>query len=271
MKTIDTSKLSYAYIDAQPIDIDWTAARGEDGDGIDIHLPEITAAVLEDYGHKPEAFDLDDWLTDNLTSYLTSFERERFEATAEEQELALDDWLLANWRDWLHVDTVHKIEVDMQDAKKEHDEDALEQAIEEFKGSSAYYEWEEGFMPMMNALWPCEPRYGMTDELAATAIDQHAGATVLVTINNEQHHGLQGIAMTGGGMNMSWDLCAAYICCSCIPPLRLLTDMPKFAGMKSSELTRAVLECMDLAADWLKSRAERLREYRADMDQYLSK
>jgi hypothetical protein len=273
MTRIDTSSLSYAFIDAQPIDIDWDAARGEDGDGIEIHLPEITATVLDDHGHEPEAFDQDAWLDDNLRAYCAAAQLENIVELAELDMTDADeaaDWLRANWRDRLPARTVLEIDVAMREAKEEHDEEALEQAVEDFKSSDDFYEWQDSYQPMMNALWPCEPRYGLADEDAATAIDRYAGATALVTINSEQHHGLQGIAMTGGGMDMSWDICAAYICCGCIPPIRLLADVPHFAGQKSSELTQAVLECMDLAADWLTSRAERLRQYRADTEKPLS-
>lgn len=269
--TIDTSSLSHAYLDAQPIDIDWDEARGDDGDGLDIHLPEITRAVLEDYGHEPEAFDAASWLEDNLEAYIGADWWQKLTDHAERDEMGLADWLRDNWRYQLDAATGDTVGAAMQEAKEEHDEDALERAVEDFRGSNGYYEWEDGHQPVMNALWPCEPRYGMSDEDAATAIDRYAGATVLVTINNEQHHGLQGIAMTGGGMDLSWDLAAAYVCCGCIPPVRLLSDMPRYAGMRMDPMRAAILECMDLAADWMASRADSLRQCRAAMDRRLTK
>lgn len=286
MNKIDTSSLSYAYIDAQPIDIDWTAARGEDGDGLTIHLPEITAAVLADYGagHEPEEFDAAAWLEDNVLDYLSAERIEELTAAFSlEDSTELAEAIAAHdaWKDCttfraaadqvFNEDEATIIALRMEDDKAEHDEDALEQAVEEFRSSSAYYEWEEAFQPMMNALWPCEPRYGMTDEDAATAIDRYAGSTVLVTLNSEVHNGLQGIAMTGGGMDMSWDLCAAYICCGCIPPVRLLSSVPHFAGQRMAPMKQAVLECMDLAADWLEARAQRMRSYRAETEKHLTK
>lgn len=272
MRTIDTSTLSYAYIDAAPLDIDWEAARGEDLEGLTIHLPEITADILDQYGDKPEAFDADDWLEDNITYHVDIHQRVKMDPLAAEAGYGdVDEWLARNWRTVLDADKITEIEAAMAEAKEQHDEEALEEAVEEFKRSDSFYEWHDSFQPIMNYLWPCEPRYGMADEDAATAIDQHAGATVLVTINSDQHNGLQGIALTGGGMDMSWDICAAYLCCGCIPPVRLLSGVPHFAGQKNSELTRAVLECMDLAADWLESKAKRIREYRADTEKHLSK
>jgi hypothetical protein len=273
MHTIDTSKLAYDFLSAQSRSVDWDVARREDDEGVTVHLPEITADVLAEYGSEPEAFDADDWLEDNLESYLTPAQLETFTARAETDEDSLDDWLRANWRYQLSADTIAQVEADMAAAKEEHDEEALEQAVQDFEHSDGWYEWKDSFEPAMTFIWPCNP-YRISDQDAATLINELAGSTSLVTItppDDSSEDETQGIVLTGGGMDLSWDICAAYICCGQIPPVRLLSGLPSFAGHNMSPMAKAILECMDLAADALESRAQRLREDRARFEDRLTK
>lgn len=272
MRTIDTSKLAYDFINAQSRSIDWDAARREDGEGVTVHMPAITAEVLAEYGREPDAFDAADWQADNLASYMTP-DQLHFAELALQADADLDDWLVWHWRDHFTADQIAQVDADMADAKEEHDEEALEEAIERFEHSDGWYEWKDSFEPAMNFIWPCQP-YRINDQDAATLINELAGSTSLVTItppDDSSEDETQGIVLTGGGMDLSWDICAAYICCGQIPPARLLSNLPSFAGHTMSPMAKAILECMDLAADALESRAKRLREDRARFEERLSK
>lgn len=294
MTKIDTSALAYDFLDAQSRSIDWDAARREDGEGVTVHMPAITREVLEEYGHEPEAFDVTSWIEDNITDYLTADRQQELVAALgleEHNELPpvgaveLAEIIAAHdaWKDaptfraaadqLFNEDEAATIANALEEAKEEHDEQALEEETERFQGSDDWYEWQDSMQPAMNFIWPCEP-FRIDDEGAATLINELAGSTSLVTItppDDSSEDETQGIVLTGGGMDLSWDICAAYICCGQIPPTRLLIGLPRFAGHTMSPMAKAVLECIDLCADWHEARAQRLRQERASLEDRLTK
>jgi hypothetical protein len=274
-KHIDTSALGYRFIDASSRSVDWSKARGEDMEGVTVHLPAVTLAQLEAHDHAPDEFDAADWLEDNLSSYLSPDDqfiigRTTMDAGIEDAE----EWFVANWRTILSPEKIEEIEADLAEAKAEHDEEALEEAIDGFKGSDAWYEWKDSYEPAMNFIWPCEPSYRRSLEDAATMIEELAGATALVTITPPEdsvEDETTGIVLTGGGMDLSWDICAAYICCGQIPPIRLLEDLPLFAGAKRGPMQAAIMECIELAASWMEGKASRMREHRTRIEHNFNK
>lgn len=156
---------------------------------------------------------------------------------------------------------------DFYDDPEEDAEQALEQAREAFEQSDEYVEWQDGFWPVMNAFWPCEVAYGLDDGVAAARIEAYAGPVTLVTVDGDQ-----GLALTGGGMDLSWNLAAAYVCCGQIPPLCLLAALPRYAGGPNvpRPVAEIILACLSKAADGLESRARRLREERDQLAADLS-
>ncbi len=103
-------------------------------------------------------------------------------------------------------------------------------------GCQASCEYRDSFVPMMNYLWPVDLAYGRSASQAADLMNKHAGATSLVMIGDETY-----IAMTGGGFDMSWHLAAAYVCCGCIPPTRILQNLKGSPFHVSESMTRAIL------------------------------
>lgn len=219
---------SHDSIETRSVDVeDWDDLRGEEGEGVRVVLPPITIALLDEYDAAPDEFDAEDWLRDNLISHTTTDQDRRAADIANTYAQDPDDWLFENWRTLLTAEQITGVEADMAEAKEEHDSDAIEQARDNFKDSDSYYEWKDGFEPAMNFYWPVDLAYELDEETAAERIDKHAGATSLVWIERVQSHA---IVLTGGGMDLSWDICAAYICCGCVPPARLLLGLPRFAG-----------------------------------------
>lgn len=109
---------------------------------------------------------------------------------------------------------------------------------------------EQSAEPMMNYAWPvaCE-----ADESTARAV-YDCGAVALVTIDGEPH-----IALTGGGMDLSWGIARAYVAASQLPPAVL--DLPIMAGNVGDELTAAAwLMSRKVAAEWASARAGRAWE-----------
>lgn len=185
------------------ISLDWQEVRGLDGDGYEIALPPISAAVLDEY---------------------------------------MPDW---------------KEEFPLSDFDGEED-DRLEAAREEFNGGNdRYYEWEESFEPVMNYAYPIELRHNADREGCAALIEAFAGCVTLVTVDRQDY-----LALTGGGMDLSWNICAAFIACKCMPPLKYLSDLPRMAsgGKYQSNLpdniAALVVACIPVAAEILRNRAD---------------
>lgn len=76
-----------------------------------------------------------------------------------------------------------------------------------------------------------------------------------------------GLALTGGGMDLSWEICEAYMRLGYLPPLHF-ADLPRMAGKPSGDVDRWVIagckKSAELAASWATRTAERLAELEAD-------
>ena len=129
--------------------------------------------------------------------------------------------------------------------------DALEQARDEGTG----YQQAEG--PMMNYWYPIGSDYVDDVEAWASAIVDLPLCAVVVD-------GVAGLALTGGGMNLSWEIAEAFIRCGFLPPLGPCSDLPQMAGMKLDATKRTVLQALQrhlqVEADSYVRAAARLRE-----------
>lgn len=186
------------------VDIDWSTLR-ENPDSYDIHLPPITADILDNH--------MSEW-------------REQF------PESDYDD-----------------------------EADRLEAAAAEFTASDGWYEWRDDFEPMMNYAYPIDLRYGADREECAANIDALAGCMSLVTIGDQDY-----LALSGGGMDLSWNICAAFIACGCVPPLKYLRNLPAYSNngpYRSNlrpEFAALVVACLPAAAECLRHAADRLEK-----------
>lgn len=79
--------------------------------------------------------------------------------------------------------------------------------------------------------------------------------------------GNQALALTGGGMDLSWEICEAFMLLGHLPPLAYC-DLPRMAGMDMDERRRWVLAgCLrscDAAVTQAQYAAERLRRNYAE-------
>lgn len=127
----------------------------------------------------------------------------------------------------------------------------------DWRETDAASDWEESFFPMMNALWPVELAYGRSEEEAAALMNLHAGATSLITVDDQTY-----IAMTGGGMDLSWHIAAAYVCCGCVPPLDILDGLSRSPFETSKQAKRAILRAWREGVAHMKAKAKRMGEDR---------
>jgi hypothetical protein len=106
--------------------------------------------------------------------------------------------------------------------------------------------------PMMNYFYPCN--FKMSPECAARKLN---GCLCVVQIGEET-----GLALTGGGMDLSWDIAAGYIDLGFLPPAWI--RLPRFAGMTLTERARIIIEACKRTADYMGQRA---RSNTASLDQ----
>jgi hypothetical protein len=107
--------------------------------------------------------------------------------------------------------------------------------------------------PMMSYWYPVE----IDDK------EEAARALVDLPVCVVEVDGQTGLALTGGGMDLSWDICEAFVVLGYLPPLHFC-DLPGMAGKNpdSARNRRTVAACLKscvVAASWAKSRAARLR------------
>lgn len=71
------------------------------------------------------------------------------------------------------------------------------------------------------------------------------------------------LALTGGGMDLSWEICAAYVRCGYLPPLHFC-QLPRMAGRGESPGDRRLIarckESARVASRWAAQTAKRLGE-----------
>lgn len=82
--------------------------------------------------------------------------------------------------------------------------------------------------PAMNTRWPLDERSltsNQSPEDVARKLDAGRVAICLAQVDDDYF-----LALTGGGMDLSWDIAYAYVLAGYVPPLRL--NLPRFAGMR---------------------------------------
>ncbi len=133
---------------------------------------------------------------------------------------------------------------------------------EEFEQSDGYDEWRQGFDPMMNFVWPVRLGYEVSAKTAADLIAVFAPTATLIAFTSDDKVGEEyGIALSGGGMNLSDQLAIAYLCCGCVPPATLLMGLHGVIDSYHVKRVGAELrKAYKLAATYYKTRAKRLAE-----------
>jgi len=136
-----------------------------------------------------------------------------------------------------------------RNVEPEWDDEDGEPVFNECMGTVGYFEG-----PQMNHFYPCE-LVGFDTEDAARAI-AHLPLCVVEFADGET-----GFALTGGGMDLSWEICDAFISCGYLPPLQYC-DLPDMAGQSKHPRRQLILAaCMrsaEIAEGWAQRRGESL-------------
>lgn len=106
---------------------------------------------------------------------------------------------------------------------------------------------------MMNFFYPCE--IDDCDDAAETIA--HLPLCVI-----QFRDGETGFALTGGGQDLSWEICEAYIAVGCCPPFHFCSDLPRLAGHKpKAEVLAGVRRTIEVSRIWADSAERRLLEF----------
>ena len=91
--------------------------------------------------------------------------------------------------------------------------------------------------PMMNYYYPISAdKYSLENAKALADLP-----VCLVWFLEDNHHdGKAGLALTGGGQDLSWEICEAYMILGYLPPIHF-TDLPDMAGLRMTRRVRRIL------------------------------
>lgn len=115
--------------------------------------------------------------------------------------------------------------------------------------------------PMMDYYYPL-PGFDMDVEDAAKAIVDLPLCIVHFNENDEY-----ALALTGGGMNLSWHICTAYLKLGYMPPLHF-AELPKFAGgppigpAAGKRVLKAMEQSIKVSQNWLDGYKVKLKDMR---------
>jgi hypothetical protein len=109
--------------------------------------------------------------------------------------------------------------------------------------------------PMMNYWYPVDSITDDDDAVSAAVAIRDLPLCV-VRVGNDY-----GMALTGGGMDLSWDICAAYVATGNLPPAHF-ADLPSFAGGHGErpEIAAAMIRSLTITAERAQRALERLQE-----------
>jgi hypothetical protein len=115
-----------------------------------------------------------------------------------------------------------------------------------------FREFDSAEGPMMNYRYPIDDKWFNAD--GARRIADLPLCIVMDNADEEVY-----LALTGGGMDLSWEICEAYVRLGCLPPSHF--ELPAMAGKKLTERTALVLTAVERSNDvltgWAQSRKER--------------
>jgi hypothetical protein len=120
-------------------------------------------------------------------------------------------------------------------------EEYVESVSDSFQQSDSFFDWEQDFEPHTSWFYPV-PLTSYQEKSAsltkiATNISKWSGNVTLLECEGEYY-----LTFNASGMNLSWDMAAAFIACGFIPPLKVLESLPSFAstGEYKSTLSNTV-------------------------------
>lgn len=135
----------------------------------------------------------------------------------------------------------------------EGEDEALEYAVSVFREAPEFRDWREAFLPAMAVLWPCQVKVSVEEAAEAMRRESLACAILKGEINGTE---VSGIVLTGGGMDLSDHIAAAYVLCGQIPPVTVLESALR---QPSPRMEKELVEAAGFAAAALEHSASEVR------------
>ncbi len=102
-----------------------------------------------------------------------------------------------------------------------------------------------GYEPMMSYYYPLPGFDGDASAAQATLDNAGVGACIVAEVD-----GAAVLALAGGGMDLSWDICRAYIALGYYPPVHYAGKLPKMAGESDTATAAVCLEACRIRQRW---------------------
>lgn len=109
------------------------------------------------------------------------------------------------------------------------------EVIHGFGENDDYYDYEQ---PMMNYFYPLPNFKNIVSdpEIAAKKLARTVSLCLIYLTAEDEY----GMALTGGGMDLSWDICEAYVRLGYLPPVEFCR-LPEFAGMRLTPTKKKII------------------------------
>lgn len=120
----------------------------------------------------------------------------------------------------------------------------------------------EEFYPMMNYLYPLPPTFEKDMEKRfgkdwRRKIKEKLVCTTVVYLYEEGRYFL---ALTGGGMDLSWEICESYINLGYLPPFHFC-NLPRLADKKMDRKNRRIVRACLRTVKMIQMRAKEIEEH----------
>lgn len=134
------------------------------------------------------------------------------------------------------------------------DDDSVEEATEKATEKlHEVYRENSDFQPMMNYYYPLDAYHWKDDPAGLQArLDLFGGSCLLVELDDKFV-----LTLMGGGMDLTWDICTAYILAGCLPPAHFASDLPEFAGMELNKKNKIIIAACERSLQGLIDRQKR--------------
>jgi hypothetical protein len=233
--------LSCAAITVEPVNYDWSEGYGERWELVFPDVSDWTLqqcrAWLDDIGY--DRPDPDPWTMDRakLLAFLA--------------DSGIDDDFSGADEDTIRgavISAVNSEDADGLDAWREFVQDRMQDQPDRYG-------------PVMNYHYPLpEFKYsGLGEREAQAILEQHGGPVTLALVGGEPV-----LALTGGGMDLSPEICRAYMLLGYLPPVHFAGDLPRMGGRKSETdvwVAQGAVRACEVAVQWAQRSLERARGY----------
>jgi len=126
------------------------------------------------------------------------------------------------------------------------------------------------FAPMMNYYYPLPNQFvhdmeTLFGEDWQTAIKKKLSNTTLIYFLNDESYAL---ALTGGGMDLSWEICESFINLGYLPPFHFC-ELPRMAGIDYNKTkTKRIIAACKRSCDIMTMRATRTKKHLKGLHNY---